>query len=39
MARLIDANTLYAGQEPKYTKELTELELMKALNWYILWYQ
>lgn len=34
MARLIDANSLYAGLEPKYTKELTELELMKALNWY-----
>jgi hypothetical protein len=34
MARITDANTLYAGLEPKYTKELTELELMKALNWY-----
>lgn len=34
MARLLDANTVYAGLEPKFTKELTELDLMKTLNWY-----
>ena len=34
MARLLDANTVYAGLEPKYTKELSQIELMKALNWY-----
>jgi len=34
MARLLDANTLYAGGEPKIVGDLTRLQLMKALNWY-----
>ena len=34
MTRLLDANTLYAGAEPKIVGDLTRLQLMKALNWY-----
>jgi len=34
MARLLDANTVYAGLEPKFTIELTQIQLMQALNWY-----
>jgi len=34
MARLLDANTLYSGAEPKIVGDLTRLQLMKALNWY-----
>ena len=34
MTRLLDANTLYSGAEPKIVGDLTRLQLMKALNWY-----
>ena len=34
MTRLLDANRLYAGAEPKIVGVLTRLQLMKALNWY-----
>lgn len=34
MTRLLDANALFSGGEPKVVGDLTRLELMKALNWY-----
>lgn len=34
MARITDANLAFAGQEPKYSVELTQSDLMKALAWY-----
>lgn len=34
MARITDANLLYAGAEPKFNGELTKLLLASALNWY-----
>jgi hypothetical protein len=34
MARILDANLIYAGAEPKFGTELTKLDLMRALNWY-----
>ena len=34
MARITDANLAFAGQEPKYSVELTDSELMSALSWY-----
>jgi hypothetical protein len=34
MARILDANLAFSGGEPKFSTELTKIELMKALNWY-----
>jgi hypothetical protein len=34
MARITDANILYAGSEPKFSAELSQLDLMKTLSWY-----
>ena len=34
MARVLDADTLYSGTEPKIVGDLTRLQLTKALNWY-----
>lgn len=34
MARVTDANLIFAGGEPKPTGEITSVEMMKALNWY-----
>ena len=34
MARLLDANTLFSGSEPKVSGELARIDLMIALNWY-----
>lgn len=32
--RITDANLLFAGGEPHYSRELTKIELINALNWY-----
>jgi len=34
MARVLDANSLFSGTEPKVSGELSRLQLMIALNWY-----
>jgi hypothetical protein len=34
MARLTDANLLFAGSEPKFKEELSKTELAATLNWY-----
>jgi len=34
MARVLDANSVFSGTEPKVSGELTRLQLMTALNWY-----
>lgn len=34
MARITDANLLYAGTEPKHDGQVTKTWLMSALNWY-----
>jgi hypothetical protein len=34
MPRVTDANILFAGTEPKFSAELTALEMIKALSWY-----
>ena len=34
MARITDANLAFAGQEPKFSVELTQADLMKTLSWY-----
>ena len=34
MARITDANIIYAGAEPKHDGELTKLRLASTLNWY-----
>lgn len=34
MARITDANLMMAGSEPKFTTELSQLDLMKTLSWY-----
>ena len=34
MKRLLDANLAFAGNEPKFSKQLTEIQLLQALNWY-----
>jgi hypothetical protein len=34
MARITDANMIYAGAEPKHTGVLTKLRLASTLNWY-----
>ncbi len=34
MSRILDANDLMAGAEPKYTEEITKIQLIRALNWY-----
>jgi hypothetical protein len=34
MARIIDANLAFAGSEPKFAVELSQLDLMKTLSWY-----
>ena len=34
MARITDANLMFSGGEPKFSTELTKLEMMKSLNWY-----
>ena len=34
MARITDANLAFAGSEPKFAIELSQLDLMKTLSWY-----
>ena len=34
MKRLLDANIAFAGHEPKFSNQLTEIQLLQALNWY-----
>lgn len=34
MARITDANLIFAGAEPKFTVELSMLDLIKTLTWY-----
>jgi hypothetical protein len=34
MARITDANLIFAGSEPKFTIELTQTDLSKTLAWY-----
>jgi len=34
MARMLDANQKFAGAEPKFSQELTQIDLMKTLSWY-----
>lgn len=34
MARILDANLAFSGGEPKFSTELTKVEMMKTLNWY-----
>ena len=34
MARITDANLMMAGQEPKFSEELSQSDLMKTLSWY-----
>lgn len=34
MARILDANELFAGKEPKFTGEITDSEMGSALTWY-----
>lgn len=34
MGRILDANQAFAGTEPKFSTELTQLDLMKSLSWY-----
>lgn len=34
MARMLDANQMFTGSEPKFSKELTQGDLMKTLSWY-----
>lgn len=34
MARITDANLMMTGSEPKFTAELSQLDLMKTLSWY-----
>ena len=32
--RILDANEIFSGGEPKFTREITKEELTKVLNWY-----
>jgi hypothetical protein len=34
MARMLDANQKFAGAEPKFTEQLSQIDLMKTLSWY-----
>lgn len=34
MTRVLDSNLVFSGHEPKFTKQLTKLELIQSLNWY-----
>lgn len=34
MARILDANAHFAGQEPKFSIEVSKIQLITALNWY-----
>ena len=34
MARILDANVVFSGHEPKFNIELSKTQLMLALNWY-----
>jgi len=34
MTRILDANTVFSGQEPKFSIELSKLQMIWALNWY-----
>lgn len=34
MARITDANHFFAGSEPKYSIELSQIKLIEVLNWY-----
>lgn len=34
MARILDANTVFSGQEPKFSIELSKMQMIWALNWY-----
>jgi hypothetical protein len=34
MARITDANLMFSGGEPKFSTELTKLQMMQTLNWY-----
>ena len=31
---MIDANVLFSGQEPKFSGELSQINLMRTLSWY-----
>lgn len=34
MARMLDANQKFTGAEPKFSSELSQIDLMKTLSWY-----
>lgn len=34
MSRVIDANLIFAGSEPKFSVELTPIQMMQTLSWY-----
>jgi hypothetical protein len=34
MSRITDANMFFAGSEPRFSEEVTESQLTRALNWY-----
>jgi hypothetical protein len=34
MTRMTDANLFFVGSEPKFTTEITEMQLSRALSWY-----
>ena len=34
MARILDANVVFSGYEPKFSIELSKVQMMLALNWY-----
>jgi len=34
MTRMLDANQKFAGAEPKFSTELSQVDLMKSLSWY-----
>jgi len=34
MARILDANVVFSGQEPKFSIELSKMQMIWALNWY-----
>ena len=34
MARILDANIAFSGHEPKFSIEITPLQLSQTLNWY-----
>jgi len=34
MARILDANVVFSGHEPKFSIELSKTQMILALNWY-----